>query len=264
VAAEELGGLVVDRFPGSLPQVVVAHGVLDRAATFRRLARALAPAAVVLYDRCGYARSRGCAARGLVDHVEHLRALIGTTPSMVVGHSLGGVLALALATNPPPGLLAVSVYEAPLPGHGWWGPWELTPADALRAQLDEEETGRLAEDFLRRAMGAAFSTLPPGFVADRRAEGRVFVRELAELALGLLPLDLARLAVRVQAGIGEFADQRHRASFATLLATPGVEGYCIPGAPHGVHLWRPGAWAQALRSFLERCSAASAAGQPRR
>jgi len=245
--------LAVDRFAGSEPRVVVVHGVLDRAATFRRFARALAPLEVVLYDRRGYARSRDMGPATFTAHLADLRAVVGREhATVVVGHSLGGTLALALASDPPPTLRGVSVFEAPLPTSAWWGPWAVDPRSVLAGEVPEPDLEELVSDFLRRAMGPALAQLGPNFLAERRAEAPAFTRELAELAAGEVAIDLDRISVPVQAGIGELAGTRHRRGLATLMASIDAEAYCVRGAPHGVHLSAPAAWAEAVRDFIRR------------
>lgn len=244
--------LGVDRFPGTEPRIIVVHGVLDRAATFRRVARALAPRAVLLYDRRGYARSRSLGAAGLDVHLQDLRELVAEGPCVVVGHSLGGTLALALAAEAPRTLGAASVFEAPLPSTAWWGPWPFGPEDVLAGRVEETSLRDATEDFLRRQMGPQLARLGPAFLAERRAEAAAFTRELAELASGAFDVDLARVAVPVQAGIGEFATDRHRRGLEAVVRETGAEAYCVRGAPHGVHLRQPEAFAAAIANFVDR------------
>lgn len=243
----------MDRFAGSKPRVVVVHGVLDRAATFRRFARALAPLEVVLYDRRGYGRSRDAGPASFTTHLADLRAVVGIDDdTVVVGHSLGGTLALALASDPPANLRGVSVFEAPLSTSAWWGPWSVSPEAVLAGEVPEAVLEELVSDFLRRAMGSALERLGPSFLAERRAEAPAFTRELAELAAGEVILDLARISIPVQAGIGELAGTRHRRGLRAVVEGTGAEAYCLRGAPHGVHLSAPKAWAEAVRDFTRR------------
>ena len=52
-------GLAVDRMGDPAgPTIVIVHGTMDRAASFRRAVRKLPDHDVVLFDRRGYARSR--------------------------------------------------------------------------------------------------------------------------------------------------------------------------------------------------------------
>ncbi|MHB1788094.1 MAG: alpha/beta fold hydrolase [Acidimicrobiales bacterium] len=113
---------VTERLSGSgkgTPVVVLVHGALDRAASFARVRRRLVDLPVVTYDRRGYHRSRrdGEAPAVITDHVEDLLEVIGGRPAVVVGHSLGGVLALMAACRPggPDPVVSVAAYEPPLP-----------------------------------------------------------------------------------------------------------------------------------------------------
>src|SRR5215218_2510248 len=103
---EVVDGLAVDRYGDPAgPTVVVVHGTMDRGGSFRRAARRLPDLDVVLYDRRGYARSRG---RGLSTELDQqvadLLAVVewsGSADVCLVGHSLGGLLAMHAALTRP-------------------------------------------------------------------------------------------------------------------------------------------------------------------
>ena len=57
--------------PGA-PAVVLVHGSLDRAESFRRVMRRLPDLAIVAYDRRGYQRSRDAGVVGLRGHIADL------------------------------------------------------------------------------------------------------------------------------------------------------------------------------------------------
>ena len=95
-------GLHVLDQPGDVPGaplVAIVHGAMDRAASFGRVARQLGHLHLVRYDRRGYGRSAGMAPGTLDDHVEDLLAILGGRPATVFGHSIGGVVALAIGVN---------------------------------------------------------------------------------------------------------------------------------------------------------------------
>ena len=107
---------------GSSLVVVLVHGSLDRGTSFARVVRRLPDLHVVTYDRRGYHRSRPVAplATTLEDHVADLVAVVDGRPSVLVGHSYGGDVALGAAAEAPDAVRAVGVYEPPLPWSDWW------------------------------------------------------------------------------------------------------------------------------------------------
>lgn len=157
------------------PQVVLVHGTMDRAAGMLRVARGLRHLDVVRYDRRGYGRSNNAPrARSFDDHVEDLVAVMGRRPSVVFGHSYGGVIALALASGaagrvPPTNVLGVVVYEAPMAWQPWWPP--PPSADAVPSVA--------AERFISSMLGDdVWNRLPESSRTDRRAEGMAMLDEL--------------------------------------------------------------------------------------
>jgi pimeloyl-ACP methyl ester carboxylesterase len=230
------------------PRVVYVHGAMDRAASFIRAVRRQPAIEAVRYDRRGYGRSTGIGfAATLDDHVDDLVAVIDDRPSVVIGHSLGGVIALAAARRDPGLVLAFGAFEAPL-----WTP-DATSTDAERAQADAEmraDPELAAERFMRRMIGDdAWAALPESTRATRRAEGPALVSDLAAVrATGPHVLDVP-IAVPLVAGCGTASSARHRDS-ARLLheRTPGSELVIIEGAGHDAHRTHPDAFA----AFVDR------------
>ncbi|MEZ5295625.1 MAG: alpha/beta hydrolase [Ilumatobacteraceae bacterium] len=134
--------------------VVLVHGSLDRSAGLLKLSRRLdGRFRVTRYDRRGYGRS--------VPHdgpftmsaqVDDLAEVIAAEPDhercVVVGHSYGGNVALALAERAPHLVDAVVTYESPLSWLPWWGGSAGSSAMASRDDLAEA-----AELFMRRLIG---------------------------------------------------------------------------------------------------------------
>ena len=149
-------GLHVVRYgepDGRLP-VVVVHGGLDRASSFGRVARQLADLSVVLYDRRGYGRSIEAGPAPIERHVDDLLQVIGPTPSVVFGHSVGAVIAILAASREPQRVRALLAYEPPMPWVDWW-----PRRRPDRAPLDPADE---AEHFMRRMVGdRIWRRLPP-------------------------------------------------------------------------------------------------------
>ena len=123
---------VTEHLPGSgsdgAPLVVLVHGSLDRAASFTRVIRRLEDLHTVAYDRRGYHRSRLALPLNttLDGHIDDLLEVVDGRPSVVVGHSYGGDIALGAAVRggPGAGIVSVVAYEPPMP---WLGAWARGP-----------------------------------------------------------------------------------------------------------------------------------------
>ena len=147
------------------------HGSLDRSTSFMRTARRLEDLAIVTYDRRGYNRSRELRpiATDLDTHTDDLLALIAGRQVVVIGHSLGGLVALAAAQREPDQVRAVGVYEAPLPWYDWW-------PNRSRAFMSEDP-GDFAQGFFDRVAGeGSWAKLTERGRQARRADGPALVR----------------------------------------------------------------------------------------
>jgi pimeloyl-ACP methyl ester carboxylesterase len=131
-------------------RIVLVHGAMDTGASFSRLIGHLEGFDVISYDRRGYggSRLRGRTPAHLAEHVDDLLALLDGQRSMVLAHSLGGVIALAAAQRAPQLVQGILAYEAPMPWEPWWPPLVL-PEDVS----DEVQVRAAAERFLRRHLG---------------------------------------------------------------------------------------------------------------
>ncbi|MGB6058704.1 MAG: alpha/beta hydrolase, partial [Microthrixaceae bacterium] len=261
------------------PTVFLVHGAMDRAASFGRVMRRLVEFDVIAYDRRGYAGSgptsqtaenpaprpgwdpqdartdprAGLDALGLdaiSGHAEDLRKLIewsGARHAVVVGHSLGGTVALALAarehSEQAPGrsadvLVALGVFESPAP---WLdGSFASVGRGAIEvAKAQGDEAG--AEHFYRLMIGEkTFDRLRDRDKAARRAEGPALIAELRALRDPSLAIDLSTVTVPTIIGTGSTSSTslRHGAQLITE-ALPDSWGVEIAGAGHGAHLTHP-------------------------
>ena len=118
MADAELFVAPVTARPGAA-RVVVVHGAMDRSTSFGRVARHLDDLEVVRYDRRGYGRSIEVGPGDLDDDVADLLTVLDGRPSVVFGHSIGGVVAVVAAARRPDLVRSVLAYEAPAP----WAPW---------------------------------------------------------------------------------------------------------------------------------------------
>jgi pimeloyl-ACP methyl ester carboxylesterase len=236
--------------PGSGPVVVLVHGTLDRANSFRRSIRRLEEYRVVAYDRRGYQDSRGAGPVGLPGHIEDLLGVldeIGGSP-VVVGHSLGGVVVLGAAMAEPGRFAAVGAFEPPMPWIPVGGRQEPN-----RGWVDHDDPDAAVESFFRGRVGdAAWDRLEPAARADRLADGPALVTELASLR-GDAPFDVTKLTVPVVFGGGGASDQFHKENLAWLIDNvPGAQRIEIAGSGHGAHLTHPDAFADFVRATIAR------------
>lgn len=228
---------------GSEPVVVLVHGAMDRSTSFGRVARHLADVAVVRYDRRGYGRSRAAGPTDLAGHVADLARIVDGRPALLVGHSVGGVIALA-AVSVVGSVRGVVAYEAPTPWAPWW------PAGTGAARRDDLDPADAAERFMRRMVGdRVWARLPPSTREARRAEGAALRADLDLVAAGA-PFDPASVAVPVLALAGSETSWWHRRGAEELAAAVPVGRFgLVEGAGHGAHLTHPFALADRVRAF---------------
>jgi pimeloyl-ACP methyl ester carboxylesterase len=239
------------------PAVVLVHGTLDRSASFNRVVGSLADLLVVVYDRRGYGRSAGVApTTSLDDHVDDLLAVIGSRCVTVVGHSLGGVIALAAVARRPDAFRSAAIYETPMPWTPWWpeGSAGLEVLDAATARGPEAAV----ELFIRRIAGdAGWDDLPTQTQDARRAEGPVMLADMAALGTAARrpdgpPFDLTRLGVPVVVGCGGASVAYHRDAARLAAAEARAPLVEIEGAGHLAHVTHPSEFAALARQAVAR------------
>ena len=237
---------------GDVPTVVLVHGSLDRSSAFARVQRHLADVRVLRYDRRGYGRSTELGPAGSFEQqVDDLAAVVGDRPAVAVGHSLGGVIALALAQRTPELVRAVVAYESPMAWEPWW-PAGTAGSTAMAAEGAE---GEAAERFMRRMVGdERWGRLPERTRSARRAEGPALVAELRSIRDRTRPPYVPEaLAVPVLAAHGTKSSPHHQRTAVELSArAPKGELAVVDGAGHGVHLTHPEALAALARRALAR------------
>ncbi len=214
---------------------------MDRHTSFVGVRRLLSTHTTIAYDRRGYARSLHAQppATSLQDHVDDLRRVVGDTPSTIVGHSYGGVVALCLADQNPEMVKSLVVYEAPMSWTDWW---PSTAGSSTLAVGSEGGPEAAAEAFMRRVVGdRVWVMLGEETQAARRAEGTALLLDLSGLRGAGCPYDPARITCPVVAGHGGKSQphqQRSATELAEMLRLAGntrVVLESIPDATHGAH-----------------------------
>jgi pimeloyl-ACP methyl ester carboxylesterase len=222
---------------------------MDRSGAFARCCRYLRDLHTVRYDRRGYARSAGLGAPTLSGHADDLIDVLDERPGVVVGHSLGGVIALAAAQRRPDLVRAVGAYEAPMPWLEWW-PKVSAGVEAMTAGAEStpEAAADAAERFMRRIIGDEWwEGLPEKSRHDRRAEGPALLAELRS-ARADAPFDFAAITIPVVSGRSTRSREHHQWAAQQLATQVGNDApFVIEGADHGAHLTHPTEFAAFVR-----------------
>jgi pimeloyl-ACP methyl ester carboxylesterase len=231
---------------------------MDRSSAFLRVAKILQEHPVFLYDRRGYGRSILGDQQSPPDFSEHVSdllsvidfcsALTGRSP-LIVGHSLGGAIALVAATESRGSFSGLLTFESPLLWEQWW-----PESPALRPRGAEDlishaaESAQVAESFMRRMIGdSRWEGLPERTRARRREEGRILQREL-ESGRSLAAPKLEQLDIPVLVAVGsESGSVRLRAAEALVAQIPNARLIPVDGAPHNLHTVDPERFASLIR-----------------
>ncbi len=236
--------------------IVLIHGSLDRSAGLLKLSRRLDQRYLVTrYDRRGYGRSTPCDGPfGLDAQIDDLIDVLAVGrvephPFIVVGHSYGGNLGLALADRRPDLVAGVVTYESPLSWESWW-PGDSAGGDAMAWINDPAEA---AEQFMRRLIGnERWEHLSPGTRHARRSEGPAMVGELVDLR-ARPAWDPARITVPVLAVHGGFGLAHHQRAMQELgQRVSDVEVAVIAGARHFGPNTHPNEMADLVIDFIDR------------
>ncbi|MEJ7799086.1 MAG: alpha/beta hydrolase [Ilumatobacter sp.] len=240
--------------PPDRAHVVLVHGSLDRSAGLLKLSRRLDERfRVTRYDRRGYGRSSPHPGPFGIDR--QVADLIGVLesvdraarPRVVVGHSYGGNVALALAAHHPELVDGVVTYETPLSWRPWW-PGTSAGADVVALQADPHEA---AERFMRRLIGdERWERLPPSTRGSRRSEGPAMVGELIDLRT-TAPWEPGRIRVPVMAMHGRLGQEHHRRGAEVIaVEIDGAEFVSLDDASHAGPNTHPDETAAEIERFI--------------
>ena len=208
------------------------------------LAPLLAPSGqVISYDRAGVGESGPpTVPRDLNDFVEELEAVLSavgvTRPVRLVGHSIGGVIALAFACRHPERVAGLVLLDSSHP--------DQLARFAAVARPNELEAG--AED--RRQMALHHPERPD--LESLLGQGPLRAGELGDLPLLVVSRTVSPFAVPVTDGAetSRLAEQQEgvwqllQVDLATL--SPRAVHLCLAGSRHYVHLDRPKSVARAI------------------
>jgi pimeloyl-ACP methyl ester carboxylesterase len=228
--------------------VVCVHGSIDRGGSFARVARRLDHFDVVAYDRRGYQGSRELGPLSLDAHAGDLLEIVDRErrrgPVVVLGHSYGGVVALAAAVREPRAVDLLVLYESPLR-------WVLA-RPGFHHEVDADPAAE-AEGFFRRMVSnAAWERLSEPERNARRADGPALVDDLRTVR-GPSPFRLESLSTPLTYAHGDGERRGYHEALADELArlVPGTRGAELRGAGHGAHLANPDQLAHLIEAEWE-------------
>lgn len=248
-------------FGGEGPGVLLLHGLAGTAAEWEETAAWLSEThRVVALDQRGHGRSerrpgKVTPAAYVADALAAIEILV-LAPAILVGQSLGGLIAFLAASERPDLVDALIVVEATPTREGpevaeqiadYFDSWPLPfpshdaavtffGGDSLRARAWARNL--VAQpDGLRPAFdtGVLVAAIEQALARDYWGEWRA--------------LSVPTLLVR-----GEEGELSPSEAAAMVAAVPSTQLVSIPGAGHDVHLDEPEAWRAAVESFLARLS----------
>lgn len=260
------GGLAAVRSGGGGDPMVLVHGSWVDRTTFDRLAPLLEPSVALLrYDRRGHGES--APPNGPYDpeqdaaDLAHLLEELDLFPAHLVGHSLGGNLALRLALERPELVRGLVLHEPPLFG--------LLPADSpgleafriaadgVAARVADGDRRGAAAQFVEEVAGlpGGWAVLPPSLQELMVAHADRWLAEYS--APGTFAVDVERLRQfdpPVLLTVGGHGDPKYRAIAEELVrALPNAELRTLPGAGHVPQATHAALFAGAILAFtMER------------
>lgn len=205
--------------------VVLVHGAVDSGDSFTEVVSRLDGIHAVTYDRrgCGSSWELFKPSLTLADHVDDLLDVVGGRPAAVVGHSLGGLVAIGAALRRPDLIRAVGLYETAMPWTDWWTPAERSQ---MLAQIDANT---------RRA--ASHAGLDPAQAARRRTEWQACRHEVTSLFRE--PFRWRELTAPVTVGVGTRGSVTSGRDARLAAAELGADLIQLPGAGHLAHRTHP-------------------------
>ncbi|TXL61576.1 alpha/beta fold hydrolase [Aeromicrobium terrae] len=244
-------------------RVVFLHGLFGQGKNFTRVAKALQPEATsLLVDLPNHGRSawtqRADYRDMAADVAEHLeRGFAADGPVHVIGHSMGGKVAMVLALTRPELVDRLVVADIAPEPNGGSGEFEhllssLASIDVKtlkrRSDADEQLREKIPDDTVRGFLLQNLRSAPDGY--EWQANLDVLRRDLP--TIGDFPFVDATFDHPVLWVAGEHSDyiqDRHAERMRSYF--PRTRLVTIKGAGHWVHSEQPEAFVSALRVFLE-------------
>ncbi|GAA4550295.1 hypothetical protein GCM10023192_74450 [Amycolatopsis samaneae] len=228
---------------------------MDRAASFRQTADRLSEWSVIGYDRRGWGRSRTLGDRRttLADHVGDLIEIAETVREpILVGHSYGGLVALAAAAARPELTRGVVAFEPPVRWLPWWpdeAPWERV----VRESAAEGDPAAVANALHRAVAGRP--RLPSGSGrADLAADGTALLTEMLDTTLDEPSFDPLDFDVPLVTAAGAESLPHHHETARRLADLVQAGRFVeVPRGRHVAHVTHPARFAE-LVGHVEQLS----------
>jgi pimeloyl-ACP methyl ester carboxylesterase len=238
--------------------VLCLHGVGGGAETFAALVNRIAPGRRALaWDMPGHGGSQMIAPytmAGLAEAALCLMDTRGVERADLVGHSLGGMLALEIAATAPTRVASLALVGATPAFGSKDGSFE---AAFLESYVGPVEAGRPMPEIARERVAAMLGEAPDeaGVALAIRAYAGVPREAYVASVRALIGFDrraaLAAIAVPALCLVGEHDRNAPPRSVEKMAsAIPGSRFVCLQGAGHLPHLERPEAFARVLEDFL--------------
>lgn len=245
---------------GRGPAVVFLHGIGGDAQSWLPELDALSGRCrAIAWDMPGYASSPALDDMNfptLADALKELLGKLGVRRAHLVGHSIGGMVALEFAARFPERVASLVLY-ATSPAFGKAnGDWQ---REFLKARLAPLDAGKRMADLAPSIVASLIGVEPDPRGIERAvaAMGRVPEAAYRAAMQCLVTFDrrdaLAGITVPVLALSGERDDNAPAAMMERMAGKiPGARFQTIPGAGHLAHFERPEAFRTALDAFLEQ------------
>ena len=254
--------LAHDAYGAAGAPIVILHGLLGSARNWTAVAKQLGEARrVFVLDLRNHGRSPWAETMTFDDMADDVAAFIerhGLRPATVIGHSLGGKVAMRLALTRPSLVDRLVVVDvAPVAYAHTFGPLvEAMQAVALTAVQRRTDADRQLESTIGDPVVRNF-LLQNLIKSDAGFAWRVNLQALAANMQELLgfPTPASGLAYRaptlfIAGARSRYIDAEHQPVLERLF--PSAEQVAIAGAGHWVHAERPTEFLGALRAFLDR------------
>lgn len=250
-------------FSEARPSIVFLHGIGGRASGWAAIQQACAEAgyASLAWDMPGYGDSPlldPCTFDGLADALAALMDAQGLSKAVLVGHSLGGMVALQMWARHP-GRVAALVLAASSPAFGQ-GSGDFQQA-FIAQRLAPLEAGKSMQDV---ADGLIPTMVAPGFDGPGLAQAKACMGSITPVAykaaLGALVQFEQRAALpTITVPTLCIAAEHDRTAAPAVVQRmadkiPHAESVCLPGVGHLLTFEQPAQFAAQLLSFLQRSS----------
>jgi pimeloyl-ACP methyl ester carboxylesterase len=261
------------------PVMLLVHASLDRSEDWENVFPRLATRyRTIAYDQRGHGKSertKDYTLRGFADDGIHVVRDLAKAPTVVIGHSLGALVAIAIAAEVPE-LVAGLVLEDPPMSYG--APWaEATYApvrdalasnepSALRKAVDrfplpspgprgERTYGEMRGFYAADRVLTYFKDVDPAFI-DSRVNGE----DAKEIITGWLgKVNAPTLIIAGEPRLGANFDDAAEWKLKKAIATKDLTVKRFPGTGHVIHGYRPEQFLENLEPFLRRLRAPAVA-----